>query len=146
MIISQNKKINSENPAIQKWVAGLLWMILIVAYAKNYKRPEWDFIMIGNKPELQQSLNDFIYFMGIDIILLFWAFIAKKMFRNIISWVLMMLAIGKIVDEFIAPYGYHRAEQFYDCLIAALAFYMYWNRGFKIYFINKVHSVFKIKK
>ena len=78
------------------------------------------------------NLNDLIYFLGIDIILFLWALIAFKSFNNIISWTLLMLGIGKIFDEFLAPYGYHLAEQLYDILIFTWAICKFINRKRKL--------------
>lgn len=111
-------------------IVVLLWSVLIVSIIKNYQFIEWDTIIYGSK--YPQNLNDLIYFLGIDIILFLWALIAFKSFNNIISWTLLMLGIGKIFDEFLAPYGYHLAEQLYDILIFTWAICKFINRKRKL--------------
>lgn len=126
----ESKKIIELPYSVYRLIVAMLWTILIVAILKNYESPQWDGIMIGDR--FERSLNDIIFYLGIDIILLLWAIIAFVSFNNIISWMLLMLGIGKVFDEFLAPYGYHPAEQFYDILIFTWAICKFINRKRKL--------------
>ncbi len=99
----------------------LMWAIIAVALLKNIKVPHGDEITIGTYYPQPFYLNDFIYFLGNDIILLLFAAVCQKLSHTIISWVLVALAIGKILDEFASPFGYWYGELFWDVGIVVWA-------------------------
>lgn len=111
-------------------IVTLLWSVLAISILKNCQSEQWDNIFYGCR--YPQNLNNLIYFLGIDIILLLWGIIAYKTFNNIISWMLMMFGIGKVFDEFLAPYGYHTAEMFYDMIIFIWAICKYFLKQRKL--------------
>lgn len=126
-----------------------LFMALLVSALKNISVPQQYNILLGLEGR-QQTVNNLIYFTGIDLILIclmaciiaicsFSILVIKKMlfgvitnieqgiqlnnlifsiehFR-IISYGALWLAIGKLIDEFTSPYGYHEFEFVYDLFI-----------------------------
>lgn len=120
-----------------------LLMALLISALKNITVPKQYNIAFGLEGH-QQKIDNLIYFLGIDLILLLLmaciislcSFFIKAIryklpvskngeqyassietFR-IISYGALWLAIGKIIDEFTAPYGYHAFELIYDLFIA----------------------------
>ncbi len=101
-----------------------LILALVVSALKNVTVPEKWNIMFG-LPDHEQTVNNLIYFLGVDIILLFLAmtiFAVSKFDKvfQIIAYAALCLAIGKVADEFTAPYGFHYLELFYDLVICGL--------------------------
>lgn len=77
-----------------------------------------------------QTVNNLIYFLGVDLVILFLILSLRALSKqdrvfNIIVTAAMYLSIGKIVDEFSSPYGYHIAEFIFDAFIVGLAINSY---------------------
>lgn len=102
----------------------LMWVILLVAVLKNVTVPNGMVIEIGNMTP-PMKLDDFIKFVGVDILLILWAVYAALHTNKIIAYVLVGLGVGKLMDEFISPYGYSYVEFINDCLVVIFAL-IYW--------------------
>lgn len=102
----------------------LMWVILLVAILKNVTVPNGMVITVGNMTP-PMYLDYFIKFIGVDILLLLWAVYAVLHTNKIIAYVLVGLGIGKLLDEFISPYGYSYVEFINDCLVFLFAL-IYW--------------------
>jgi len=105
----------------------IMWSILTLAVLKNCHLPAWANLSYGNNPTIY--LDDMLYFFGVDVILLLWAHFAVKMTNTIIAGILLRLAIGKIIDEFIDPYGYHWSEAVWDICVGIWAIYAWIKRN-----------------
>ncbi len=73
-----------------------------------------------------QTVNNLIYFLGVDLVILFLTMSLRSLSKhdrvfNIIATAAMYLAIGKVVDEFSSPYGYHFAEFIFDIFVVIWA-------------------------
>ncbi len=119
-----------------------LIMALIISALKNITVPIQYNFKFGLEGR-QQKVNNLIYFIGIDLLLIclmaciislcafFIELIRHKLPApkageryaysiesfQIFAYAALWLAIGKFVDEFISPYGYHAFELVYDLFI-----------------------------
>jgi len=95
----------------------LMWAVLLAAILGSVSIPRFDGIEIGSAAGYKVMLNDLIYFLSRDMILLIWAHIGWLFSRKIIAGILVRLAIGKIIDEFIHPYGYWYGELIWNIVV-----------------------------
>lgn len=104
----------------------LMWVILLVAILKNVTVPNGMVITVGDMTP-PMYLDYFIKFVGVDILLLLWAVYAALHTKKIIAYVLVGLSVGKLLDEFVSPYGYSYVEFINDCMVLlfALLYYVY---------------------
>jgi len=104
----------------------LMWVILLVAILKNATAPNGMVITVGDMTP-PMYLDYFIKFVGVDILLLLWAVYAALHTKKIIAYVLVGLSVGKLLDEFVSPYGYSYVEFINDCMVLlfALLYYVY---------------------
>lgn len=119
-----------------------LLMALLISALKNITVPMQYNFKFGLEGR-QQTVNNLIYFIGIDLILVclmaciiflcgFFIELLKHKLPvskageryaysiesfQIFAYAALWLAIGKFVDEFISPYGYHAFELVYDLFI-----------------------------
>lgn len=120
-----------------------LLLALFLSALKNVQVPTRYDIKFGLQGH-QQTVNNLIYFLGIDLILVclmaciislctftiqfieynlpaskisFQHAHTLKSFK-IFSYGALWLAGGKVIDEFTSPYGYHAFELIYDLFIA----------------------------
>jgi hypothetical protein len=120
-----------------------LLMALLISALKNITVPKQYNFKFGLEGR-QQTVNNLIYFTGIDLILVclmaciiclcgFFIEVLKHRLPaskageqyaysiesfQIFAYAALWLAIGKFIDEFISPYGYHAFELVYDLFIA----------------------------
>lgn len=117
-----------QNNAICKMKKHTIYLLSAVGISviKNIKVPAKYNVMVGVS-STKQELNDLIYFLGIDLVIVFLMLAICSLGKNdkvfsIIANAALFLAIGKTVDEVgIAPYGYHIAEFIFDTLIVLIA-------------------------
>lgn len=98
-----------------------MWAILLTAIVGVIPVQKWDDIYIGTTYKM--SVTNLVYFLSRDTILLMWAHIACKLTKTIIAGALLRLAIGKIVDEFVHPFGYWYGELLWDIGVVVWAVY-----------------------
>jgi hypothetical protein len=103
-----------------------MWVILLVAILKNVTVPNGMVITVGDMTP-PMYLDYFIKFVGVDMLLLLWAVYAALHTKKIIAYVLVGLSVGKLLDEFVSPYGYSYVEFINDCMVLlfALLYYVY---------------------
>lgn len=103
--------------------AKLCWLLLILSIIRQYSNHSW------NVPDAvfftHQTLNNFWYFFCTDIMWLTVAVFCARGSGAIICGLLVGLAIGKIIDEFFNPYGYHVPEKIWDSLVALFGIMRY---------------------
>ena len=115
-----------------------MWAILLTAILGNVSRAPWDAILIGEPYTdtilertglkrvitYQMNLNDLVYFLSRDFILLMWAHIGWLFSeKKIIAGMLVRFAIGKILDEVFHPFGYWWGELLWDIGVVIWACY-----------------------
>lgn len=94
---------------------------LIISALKNIRVPDVYNVKFGI-PEHEQTLNNFIYFFGVDLMLFLLMLTIgylciKETVLKTIATAARYLAFGKIIDEFVSPYGYGIFEMIYDIIV-----------------------------
>lgn len=91
---------------------GVLRFVLIQVFGK------WgDEKVIANYEQGAYTLNNLIFFLSWDIIILIAFCIAEMFTKSIIAKALVGLAIGKILDEAVSPFGLWWGELAWDVAV-----------------------------
>lgn len=106
-----------------------IWLALFFAAIKNVEFIHGWEITYGHYDH-PFYLNNLIYFVGNDFMVLCLALSADVQSKSIISRVFVGLAIGKILDEFTNPFNYAWPEMIWDLTILIWAI-IKWNRKAK---------------
>jgi hypothetical protein len=92
----------------------ILWCILAIAFARKIEIPEWNDILVGMYNGVPFTLNNFIWFIGNDLIIVLFALIVFLFVDGFVMTIVFGLAIGKTVDEFSCPFNFGAAEAIWD--------------------------------
>lgn len=107
-----------------KWCKLFLALAFLFFVIRGLEVPGGDDIIIGrcNPP---MTLNIFIWFLCNDISLTFCSFVVAAFFRNTLSYLFVWFCVGKIIQEFVSPYGYGWFELMWDTIGFCIAIILF---------------------
>ncbi len=65
------------------------------------------------------TIEDYVWYISYYGVLTLVLFMLFKLTNNIAIKLLFLLSIGKLIDQFFNPYGYHAPEIIWDIIIAS---------------------------
>lgn len=99
-----------------KYALSAIVLITIIPFPKG-----WDFVI----DPCGALLSDKVWYIGVYLILTTAFFIISKLAKDIFFKVIFLLSIGKLIDQFSNPYGYHAPEIIWDAIILIWATIQY---------------------
>lgn len=123
------KQSNVGQAALYIWLI-IIWCLLRPVIVAHTPDVVFTYVKATGKP---YKWPDLVFFLMGDIAMLIVALAFQRLTNLIVAWVFLALAVGKIMDEFVSPFGYWWGEVVWDVAVFACAYVAYRYRNRKTY-------------